>query len=144
MEILASLVFAVFVLVGCNEIGITQIVYPANLNVNTPEVQASVDTTAPTASTNSIQLAPDSIVMRIGSGVVVEVSVFDLSTGRELTSQERGTISYSFNDDPTAPVATVSKVDGRWLTFLGINAGKVNATITTAGASGILPIQVDP
>lgn len=137
------LVVLAFLFAACTDLSITQIINPSPVNVavNT-ETPTSVDTTV--ASANSLRLDPDSIVMRIGSGVVVKVSVFDQATGRELTSQERGTIVYSFPDDPSAPIATVSKVDGRWLTFLGVNAGKVSATITAAGASGILPIQVDP
>lgn len=134
----AALVF-IFVLVGCNEI--TQIVHPTSVDVTVGGgTEAEVAATVPVPSGNSIRLDPESLAMRIGDTVVVKVSVFD-SQGQELSSAARGTISYSIADPG---IVVVSKVDGRWISFQGQNAGPTTVSVTASGVSTTLSVQVSP
>ena len=141
MKMLLVVVMSLFL--GCIELTTTQTVHPTGFSL---VMGASGDTATETLTSSGvrIELDPDTVVMTEGNNVTVKVSVFDLASGIELTSQERGTISYSFDHDPLVPVIAVLKVSGRWLTFLGLKAGTANATIVAAGASGILHFQVNP
>jgi hypothetical protein len=128
----------IFIFVGCTEV----ILNPTSVDVSvTGEGVATEVTTGAAPSENSMRLTPDSMAITVGSGAVVKVEVFDIDTGQELSSSERGTVSYSIAD---SAIAAVTKADGRWITIGGLAEGDTSVLFTAAGVSATLSVQVSP